>query len=155
MQEDDATEPLCVTCRACQLLPFDMPFQAFKAAVMRVNKKAQEKFLELGRPAVAEGAMLLMCSECLEDYEALPSSCQGMEGASTSDPWHCLVCVHPEGGRHLAALTQDFVASRVLSQQGEASRTTGKYQRKMVCCASCFSTRLLPKCVYSSSLRIS
>jgi hypothetical protein len=124
-------------------------------ALMRVNEKAQEKFLELGRPAVAAGAMLLMCSECLEDYAALPSLSKGdKKGASTSDPWHCLVCMHPEGGRHLAALAEDFVAQRKLSQQkgeGPPKRrmlgcgATAIARKKMVCCASCFSTRLHPK----------
>ena len=127
--------PLCMVCFLCEKEP-SLPFAALSIIALEMNVETVKVLTENDGFRHQADAMLVACSDCLAACVAAPGASLGLE------PWHCLVCDHPEGG-DLAALSEDFVARRALSQ---GLSPPDDAHAQMVCCARCLP-RLRPKAI--------
>lgn len=134
--------PLCMVCFLRSEEP-SLPFEVLSSIALEMNVETVKVLTEKDGLQRQPEAMLLACSKCLAACVAAPGVSLGLE------PWHCLVCEHPEGG-DLSALSEDFVARRALSQGLSPPDET---HAQMVCCAGCLP-RLRLKAVFFACERI-
>ena len=129
--------PLCMVCFVREKEP-SLPFAALSIIALEMNVETVKVLTEKDGLQRQADVMLLACSECLSTCVAAPGESLGRG----LEPWHCLVCDHPEGG-DLAALSEDFVARRALSH---GLSPPDDAHAQMVCCARCLP-RLRPKAI--------